>query len=109
MACQTTAAGFCPRRIFESENLRFVAAPSHVVRSGTMAPLAALVRGTAALMVEGRLPMRRFLPGVVNVLMTALAGLRAHVPECVCGRGTAHRCADGARSRALDGSVRILT
>jgi hypothetical protein len=39
--------------------------------------------------------MRRFLPGVINFLMTGFAGLRSHVLGNVGGRRTGHGCAGG--------------
>jgi len=58
------------------EYLAGVAAARHMLRTGTMAALATLVRG---LLIQCGLPVRRFLPGVVDLLVTGFAGVRAHV------------------------------
>jgi hypothetical protein len=64
-----------------------VAAARHVVRPGTMATLATLVRRTTRL-VEGCLPVRRFLPSVVSFLMTGFAGFRSYVFRGAGGWGS---------------------
>src|SRR5580704_2443563 len=57
------------------EYLGGVAAARHVLRSGTMAALATLVRGAAQL-VERCFPVGCFLPAIVNLSVARLAGLR---------------------------------
>jgi hypothetical protein len=79
------------------EYLAHVAAARHVVRPGTMAALAALVRRTA-LLIQGGLPMRRFLPGVVSVLVARLTGLRSNV---LGGIGVGGGCARRLRAGGL--------
>ena len=80
LAMAGQAAGTCllARPPREREYLGFVAAARHVFRTRTVAALAALLR-RAALFVQCRLPVRRFLPAVVNLLVTGLAGLGPHV------------------------------
>ena len=75
---QATGVDFLRRNVLEREDLGFVAGARHVVRPGAMAALAALLRG-ATLFIQCGLPVRRFLPGVVNFLVTGLADLRSHV------------------------------
>lgn len=60
------------------EYLGYVAAPANVVRTGSVAAFATLVRGSS-FRVEGRLPVRRFLPTAIDFLVTGLAGLSSHV------------------------------
>ena len=81
-------------RVRKPEYLGFVAATSHVVRTRTMAALATLLRGTARF-IQRRLPVRRFLPGVVDFLVTSFAGLRSHVLGSIGGRPIDHRSACG--------------
>src|SRR5271170_3735742 len=78
VAGQTTRVDFLRRSTLEHKDLRFVTAARHVVGARTMAALAALVR-RPAFCIEGRLPVRRFLPTVVDFLVTGLAGLGAQV------------------------------
>jgi hypothetical protein len=103
MTAQTAGAGLLPRFPLEHEYLGFVAAASYVVGTGTMATLATLLRG-ATLFVQRGLPVRRFLPGVVDFLVTGLAGLRSHVLGGVGGRSTDRRCAGGLS--AFGGNLR---
>ena len=49
VASQAASAGLLPRRVLERKYLGFVSAASHVVRPGTMAALATLMRGAALL------------------------------------------------------------
>lgn len=72
---------FC-RGVLEGEDFGYVAAAGDVLRTGPMATFAALVRG-AAFGVEGGFPVRRFLPAVVDFLVTGLAGLRSYVFGCI--------------------------
>src|SRR5208282_4089393 len=75
-------------------DLGHVAAAGHVLRPGTMAAFTTLVRGTA-LFIERGLPVRGFLPGLVNFLVTGLAGLRSHVVGGVRRRRAGHGGAGG--------------
>ncbi len=77
MTSQTAGVNFLRRSVLEYKNLGFVSAPSHMVRARPMAAFASLTRWTT-FGVEGRLPVRRLLPPVVNFLVTRLARLRTH-------------------------------
>ena len=78
MTTQAALVNFLRRSFFEDIYLALVAAAVDVVRSGAVAALATLVGG-AAFRIQRRLPVRRFLPGVVKVLVTGLTGLRTHI------------------------------
>src|SRR5450631_64226 len=97
VAGQTAGTRFLPGNIFEREYLGFIAAAVHMVRSRTMAALATLVGG-GGLFIQCRLPVRCLLPGVVNVFVTGLAGLRSHVLGAVGRRRAGHRRAGGFRT-----------
>jgi hypothetical protein len=84
--------------IFEYKYLSFVAAAGYVVRAGTVAAFATLARG---LLVLGGLPMRRFFPPVIDLLMTSLTGFSAHIFGG-CGRRSRRRKAGRRRTRRLD-------
>jgi hypothetical protein len=75
-------------------DLGHVAAAGHVLRPGTMAAFTTLVRGTA-LFIERGLPVRGFLPGLVNFLVTGLAGLGSYI----LGRLGERRTGGGSRRR----------
>ena len=62
----------------EREDLGYVTATRHVLRSRAMARFAALVR-RAAPGIERRLPVRRLFPVVVNVFVAGFAHFRPHV------------------------------
>jgi hypothetical protein len=79
------------------EYLAYVAAARHVVGAGTMAALAALVR-RSSFRVEGRLPVRRFLPGVVEVFVASLTSLGSHVLRNFGGSCANRRFAGGLGS-----------
>ena len=76
MATQAARTGLLSRLPRETENPGFVAAPGNVIRAGAMAALAALAR---RFLIQRGLPVRTFLPRVVDVLMTGLAGFGSHV------------------------------
>ena len=81
VAGQATIVDFLGGVILEDKNLGLVAAALDVGQPGTVASFAPLMR-RAALGVEGGLPVRSFLPIVVDILMAGLASLRSHV---TCG------------------------
>ena len=89
VAAQTAGAGLLSRMPFENEYLSLVAAPSYVLGTRPMAPLAALVRWPA-FRVQRRLPVRRFLPVVVDLFVAGLAGLRADILRYLEGGLTWH-------------------
>jgi len=70
------------------EYLGYVAAARHVLGAGTVAAFATLVGGSS-FGIERGLPVRRFLPRVINLLVTSLASLRSHV------LGSIFRCTPG--------------
>src|ERR1700722_14626094 len=94
VAGQTACASLLPRLSLEHEYFGLVAAAAHVVGSGTMATLTTLLRGTA-LRVQCRLPVRRFRPSVINLLVTGLAGLGSHILGSFGKRARGCRCAGG--------------
>ena len=96
VAGQTTGVDFFRRSVLEQEYLCFVAATCHVISAWTVATFAALVR-RAAFRIEGRIPVRRFLPGVVDFLVAGLASFCAKV---FGGRSQA--------SRGFAGGLRVL-
>ena len=61
----------------KNENLRFVAAARDVSRTGTVTVLAAVLRDPTFLV--RLLPVRAFLPAIVEVFMASLAGLRSNI------------------------------
>ena len=78
VAGQTPFVNFLRGSFLKDKYLASVAAAVDMVRSGPVATLATLVGG-AAFRIQHRLPVRRLRPGVVQVLVTGLAGLRTHV------------------------------
>src|SRR5208282_416844 len=78
VARQTTGVDFFRRSILEHKDLGFVPAARHVVCARTVAALATLVR-SSSFRVESRLPVRGFLPTVIDFLVTGLAGLGAQI------------------------------
>jgi len=76
------------------EYLARVAATRYVLCSGTMAALATLLRGTA-LRVQCGFPMRRFLPRVIDLLVTGLAGFRSHILGSFRGGCSGSWCVTG--------------
>lgn len=92
VASQTTGTGLLPGMICEDEYLGLIAATFDMLRTGTMASFAALLRG-ASILIKSGLPVGRFLPAVVNLFMAALAGLRANVLGGISRRtgGRMHR------------------
>ena len=95
VAGQTASVNLLGGSAFKDENLGFIAAAGDVVRAGTVAAFAALMRGPT-FCIEPGLPMRRSFPGVVEFFVTALASLRANI-----SRGFVGRCA--GRRGALRG------
>jgi hypothetical protein len=77
MAGQAPGVDFLGRVFAKNENLRFVAAARDVSRTGTVTILAAVLRDPAFLV--RLLPVRAFLPAIVEVFMASLAGLRSHI------------------------------
>jgi len=63
-----------------------------VVRTGSVAAFATLVRG---LLIQCGLPMGCFRPGVINFLVTRLAGLGSHILGGFGGRRSSRRRAGG--------------
>lgn len=61
--------------IGEDEDFRFIAAASDVSGARAVTAFASLVR-RAALGIKRSFPVRRLLPGVVNLLVAGLADLR---------------------------------
>ncbi len=78
MAREAAVVNFFGGVFGENENLGFVAASGHVGSAGTVATFASLVRRTT-FGIERRLPMRSFLPTVVNILVAGLADFGAEV------------------------------
>ncbi len=60
------------------EYLADVAAAGHVLRARAMTALATLLRRAAGFVQRG-FPVRSLRPGVVNLFMTRLAGVRSYV------------------------------
>ena len=102
MAGQATVVDFLGGVILEDEDLGFIAAALDVSQAGAVASFASLMR-RAALGVQGGLPVRSFLPIIVEVLMAGLASLGSHVP---CG-GVLRRVSgrSGFRRRARCGAL----
>ena len=67
----------------ENENLGFVAASGHMGSARAVATFASLMR-RATFGIERGLPMRGFLPTVVNLLVAGLADFRAKVVRVLC-------------------------
>src|ERR1700733_13178182 len=65
-----------------------------MVRSRAMAALAPLLRG-ATFLVKCGLPVRCFLPTLIDRLMTVLAGFRSYILGTFGGRRTSDRRAGG--------------
>jgi len=95
---QTAGVDFFRRSILEHKDLGFVAATRHVIRARTVAALAALVR-RSFFRVEGRLPVRRLLPTVVDFFVTGLASLRSQILGQIGGRRRGGRGCTGGLSR----------
>jgi len=101
---QATSARLLPGVILEYENLGFVAPAGDMFRAWTVAAFAALLRRSARF-IEGGLPVRRLLPGIVKVFVTGLASLGAHVLGGIRGRRPG--CGSRGRWSALNGSLRV--
>lgn len=78
MARQTSAVDLRCGMILEDENLRYVSASCHVVRTWAMATLASLV-GRPPFRIKRCLPVRGFLPTVVNILMAGFADFCSNI------------------------------
>ena len=72
VAGQTAGVDLVRGCLLEEKYLRFVAASGHVIRAGSVASLASLVRGFA-MGIECCFPVRRIRETVVKRLMAALA------------------------------------
>src|SRR5450432_1048958 len=94
MAAQAAGAGLLPGMLLEYEYLRLIAAARHVVGARTVTSFTSLLCRTARL-VESGLPMRRFLPGVVDFFVAGLAGFRSHILRGLGGSRSGRRCAGG--------------
>ncbi|SRR5271163_1965201 len=94
VAAQAAGIDFLRGSVLERVYFGYVAAPRDVIPPGTMATLAALL-GWATLFIQCGLPVRSFLPGVVDFLMTGFAGLGAHIFRSVRGRLTGSGSFDG--------------
>ncbi len=77
MADQAPCIYFFGRVFAKYENLRFVAPARDVSRTRTVTILAAVLRDPAFLV--RLLPVRAFLPAIVEVFMASLAGQRSHI------------------------------
>jgi len=98
VACQTASVDFFRRSIFEDKNLCFVAAAGDMIGARPVTPFATLLGGAAFLILCG-LPMRRFLPGIVNFFVAGLAGFRSYIFWDFGGSST---------DRGLDGVLGVL-
>lgn len=78
MAGQAALAGRFRRNPLEGEDLALIAATGHVLSPRSVAAFATLV-GWPALLVQRGLPMRAFLPIVIDVLVAGFAGLRTDI------------------------------
>lgn len=78
VAGQTARVDLLGGSVLKDKNLGFVTASSHVICAGSVAALAALMRGPP-LGIQRCFPVRRLFPAVVEILVTSLACLRAHV------------------------------
>ena len=99
---EAAGAGLLPGVISEDEYLSLVATTLHVLGSGTMAGFATLLRRSGFLIKCG-LPVGRFLPTVVNLLVARLAGFSADVLRDFRRSRTGRECA--GRFGALMGSL----
>jgi hypothetical protein len=82
VAGKAAGTGLLPGVICEDEYLGFVAATLHVLGTRTVAGFATLLRGRRFL-VQGGLPVGRFLPTVVNLFVARLASVGAYELGCV--------------------------
>lgn len=82
MTGHATVIDFFCGMVLKNENLCNVAAPSDMVRPGTMTAFASLVGGPA-LGIQRGLPVRRLFPTVVDILVAGLAGVRSHIPGSI--------------------------
>ena len=78
VARQAARVDLLGRMVLEDKNLCDIAPSGNMSGPGTMTSFASLVRWTS-LGVERRLPMRRFLPVVVDILVAGLAGFRSDI------------------------------
>jgi hypothetical protein len=78
VAGQATIVDFFGGMILKDEDLRDVPATSNVRRSRAVTAFAPLMRRTAS-RIQGCLPVRRFLPVVVDIFVAGLADFRSHV------------------------------
>ena len=78
VAGQAARGNLFRRRALEDEYLGLIASPGHMRFAGTMAGFAPLKTGPAP-RVQSRLPVRRFLKGVIDLVMAGLACLRADI------------------------------
>jgi len=85
VAGQTARVHLLRGSFLEDEDLGFITTTGHVLGTGTMASFATLVGGLS-FGIEGCLPMRRFLPRVIDLLMARLAGFRSHILGNIFGR-----------------------
>jgi hypothetical protein len=76
------------------EYLGYVAAASNMLRSGTMAAFATLLRRATFLIKRG-LPVRRLFPSTVNLVVTGLAGVGSNIFGRFRRRSTVHNYAGG--------------
>ena len=82
MAGEAARIDFLRGMLREDENLRLVTTAFDVSGSRAMAPLASLMR-RAASRVESCLPVRSFLPAVIDVFVASLANFRTHILSLV--------------------------
>src|SRR5579863_10523627 len=78
VAGQAAGVDFLGRMVLEDKNLRLIAAAGNVGRPGTMAPLAALLRGASVCVVHC-LPVRSLLVIVIEILMAGFACIRPDI------------------------------
>lgn len=78
MAGQAARIDFLGRGILEGEDFGYVATTRHVVGTGAVATFAPLMR-RSTFGIESSLPVRSFLPAIVDLLVAGLAGLRTHI------------------------------
>jgi hypothetical protein len=78
MARQAARINFFSGVVLENENLCLISTARNVICSRTVASFATLV-GWTALGIERRLPMRSFLPIIVDILVAGLAGVGADI------------------------------
>lgn len=77
MAGKAAGIDFPGRVAWEDKDFCLVTAPGYVRPTGAVAALASLVRW-ATLDIERRLPVRTFLPAIVNFFMARLADFSSH-------------------------------